>query len=161
MEAWLESKGVRFRKGTCVRDIETQNQGKETVATALVYDDDSGHQEIKLTRDDLVFFTNGSMVTKTTWGDNDTVATYDRDTSDMGAPFINDTLAGIRCHIEREVDVGDHVIVLGRVVQLRQGTPAPPLLYFGGRYRSLRDVEARDEPHDVWNPDAVQVIHKT
>ena len=84
MEAWLESKGVRFQKGTQVRDIETQNQGKETVATALVYDDDSGHQKTKLTRDDLVFFTNGSMVTKTTWGDNDTVATYDRDTSDLG-----------------------------------------------------------------------------
>ena len=31
-----------------------------------------------------MFFTNGSMVQKTTWGDNDTVATYDRDTSDLG-----------------------------------------------------------------------------
>jgi flavin reductase (DIM6/NTAB) family NADH-FMN oxidoreductase RutF len=56
---------------------------------------------------------------------------------DHGAPFIRDTLAAIRCQIEREVDVGDHVIVLGRVVQLRQGAPASPLIYFGGRYRSL------------------------
>jgi transposase-like protein len=84
MEAYLEKKGVRFRKGTRVRDIETVNKGKETLATALVYDDDSGRQRIALTRDDLVFFTNGSMVQKTTWGDNDTVVSYDRDTSDLG-----------------------------------------------------------------------------
>ena len=84
MEAYLEKKGVRFQKGTRVRDIETEQKGKETVATGLVYDDDSGRQRIKLTRDDLVFFTNGSMVQKTTWGDNDTVVSYDRDTSDLG-----------------------------------------------------------------------------
>jgi oleate hydratase len=75
---------VRFQKGTRVRDIETVNKGKETLATALVYDDDSGRQRFELTRDDLVFFTNGSMVQKTTWGDNDTVVSYDRDTSDLG-----------------------------------------------------------------------------
>jgi oleate hydratase len=84
MEKWLEGKGVRFQTGTRVRDIETKNTGKETLATALVYDDASGSQRKPLTRDDLVFFTNGSMVTKTTWGDNDTVAAYDRDTSDLG-----------------------------------------------------------------------------
>ena len=84
MEAYLEKKGVRFQKGTRVRDIETVVKGKETLATGLVYDDDSGRQRIELTRDDLVFFTNGSMVQKTTWGDNDTVVSYDRDTSDLG-----------------------------------------------------------------------------
>jgi flavin reductase (DIM6/NTAB) family NADH-FMN oxidoreductase RutF len=80
--------------------------------------------------------------------------------ADDGAPFIRDTLGGIRCRIEREVDVGDHVIVLGRVVQLREAPPAPPLIYFGGHYRSLRDVEAPDSAHDVWNPDAVRVFTK-
>ena len=84
MEAYLEKKGVRFQRGTRVRDIETVDKGKETLATALVYDDDSGRQRIELTRDDLVFFTNGSMVQKTTWGDNDTVVSFDRDTSDLG-----------------------------------------------------------------------------
>ena len=79
---------------------------------------------------------------------------------DDGAPFIHDTLAAIRCRIEREVDVGDHVVVLGRVIQLREGSPAPPLIYFGSRYHSLRELEAPDRPHDVWNPDAVQIIHE-
>ena len=84
LEAWLKGKGVRFQMGTRVRDIETEDKGKETLATALVYDDVAERQRIPLTRDDLVFFTNGSMVTNSTWGDNDTVATYNRDTTDLG-----------------------------------------------------------------------------
>ena len=84
VEVWLKEKGVRFQMETRVRDIETENQGKETLATALVYDDASGRQRIPLTRDDLVFFTNGSMVQGNTYGDNDTVATYNRDTTDLG-----------------------------------------------------------------------------
>ena len=84
VEVWLKEKGVRFQMETRVRDIETENQGKETLATALVYDGASGRQRIPLTRDDLVFFTNGSMVQGNTYGDNDTVATYNRDTTDLG-----------------------------------------------------------------------------
>ena len=84
LETWLKDKGVRFQMETRVRDIATENQGKETLATALVYDDASGSQRIALTRDDLVFLTNGSMVTNSTWGDNDTVAKYDRSTTDLG-----------------------------------------------------------------------------
>jgi oleate hydratase len=84
VEVWLKEKGVRFQMETRVRDIETKNQGKETLATALVYDGAFGRQSIPLTRDDLVFFTNGSMVQGNTYGDNDTVATYNRDTTDLG-----------------------------------------------------------------------------
>ena len=45
---------------------------------------------------------------------------------DDSAPFIHDTLAAIRCRIEREVDVGDHVVVLGRVIQFHAGFACPP-----------------------------------
>ena len=92
-EVWLKEKGVRFKMETPVRDIETENQGKETLATALVFGDAAGRQRIPLTRDDLVFFTNGSMVTNTTWGDNDTVATYNRDTTDLGLFTVWEKLA--------------------------------------------------------------------
>ena len=81
IEKWLKEKGMRFQMETRVRDIETENKGKETFATALVYDGASGHQRVSLTPDDLVFFTNGSMVLNNTYGDNDTVATYNRDTT--------------------------------------------------------------------------------
>lgn len=78
---------------------------------------------------------------------------------DDNAPFIHDTLANIRCEIEREVDVGDHVIVLGRVVEFRQGQPALPLIYFGSRCRSLRELEMRDRPREISNAELVPVIH--
>jgi oleate hydratase len=93
LEVWLKGKGVRFQMETPVRDIETEDTCVETVATALVFDDAAGRQRIPLTRDDLVFFTNGSMVTNSTWGENDTVATYDRDTTDLGLFTVWEKLA--------------------------------------------------------------------
>ena len=60
---------------------------------------------------------------------------------DDGAPHILDALAAIFCRFERVVDAGDHVIVLGRVVHFHDGPAVPPLLYFGGRYCSLRELE--------------------
>ena len=63
-----------------------------------------------------------------------------------GAPYILDTLAAIRCRVARVLDGGDHVIVLGHVVHFHDGPPASPLLYFGGRYCSLRDLEAPHSP---------------
>ena len=63
-----------------------------------------------------------------------------------GAPYIHDALAAIHCRIERVIDGGDHVIVLGRVVHFHEGPPASPLVYFGGHYCSLRDLDASGAP---------------
>jgi flavin reductase (DIM6/NTAB) family NADH-FMN oxidoreductase RutF len=51
-----------------------------------------------------------------------------------GAPIINDVIAWIECTIERVDDAGDHVIVLGRVVDLEVGHSGGPLLFFRGGY---------------------------
>ncbi len=50
-----------------------------------------------------------------------------------GAPVIDDALAYIDCEIEHEYEGGDHVIVVGRVVELgyRDGSP---LMFFRGGY---------------------------
>ncbi len=50
-----------------------------------------------------------------------------------GAPVLNDALAYIDCEIESEYDGGDHVIVVGRVVELGYRDGAP-LMYFRGGY---------------------------
>ena len=60
-------------------------------------------------------------------------------------PYIRGTLAAIQCRIEQVVDGGDHVIVLGRVVDFHDGPPAAPLVYFRGRYCTLRDLEAETQ----------------
>ena len=93
LQVWLEGQGVRFRTSTHVRDIETQDQGNETLATALVFDDPAGRHRTELTRDDLVFFTNGSLTQNSTAGDTDTVVALNRDTSDRGIFTIWDQLA--------------------------------------------------------------------
>ena len=51
-----------------------------------------------------------------------------------GAPIINDVIAWIECTIERVHDAGDHVVVLGRVVDLEGGHAGGPLLFFRGGY---------------------------
>ena len=54
-----------------------------------------------------------------------------------GAPVIDGSLAVLECTVERLLEAGDHVIVLGRVTG---GTVAEgePLVYFGSAYRRLQ-----------------------
>jgi flavin reductase (DIM6/NTAB) family NADH-FMN oxidoreductase RutF len=55
-----------------------------------------------------------------------------------GAPILDGALAWIECEIAERLPGGDHTIYLGRVVDLEISRPeADPLLFFGGRYRSL------------------------
>lgn len=55
-----------------------------------------------------------------------------------GAPALAESLACLVCAVERVLDGGDHIIVIGRVEALRRGDEvADPLLYFRGRYHGL------------------------
>jgi 3-hydroxy-9,10-secoandrosta-1,3,5(10)-triene-9,17-dione monooxygenase reductase component len=51
-----------------------------------------------------------------------------------GAPILADALAYIDCVTEVEHDAGDHVIVVGRVVELGYATEGKPLLFYRGGY---------------------------
>jgi flavin reductase (DIM6/NTAB) family NADH-FMN oxidoreductase RutF len=64
-----------------------------------------------------------------------------------GAPTLADSMATIVCAVDRILDGGDHLIVLGRVDALRQaGQPGEPLLYYRGRYHTLADEQAPAAP---------------
>lgn len=54
--------------------------------------------------------------------------------SDLGSPVIEDAVAWIECDLQRIEDAGDHLLVIGRVLDLKLGTPGLPLLFFMGRY---------------------------
>ncbi|GAA1074253.1 flavin reductase family protein [Kitasatospora arboriphila] len=55
-----------------------------------------------------------------------------------GAPLIEGALATVECRTEQRVTAGDHVLVIGRVLEARVQQPgAKPLLYFRGDYRKL------------------------
>jgi 3-hydroxy-9,10-secoandrosta-1,3,5(10)-triene-9,17-dione monooxygenase reductase component len=51
-----------------------------------------------------------------------------------GAPVIHDAIAFVDCETVAEHDAGDHVIVVGRVVELGYASEGKPLLFYRGGY---------------------------
>jgi 3-hydroxy-9,10-secoandrosta-1,3,5(10)-triene-9,17-dione monooxygenase reductase component len=51
-----------------------------------------------------------------------------------GAPVLDDALAFVDCETVAEHDAGDHVIVVGRVVELGYSAESKPLLFYRGGY---------------------------
>jgi 3-hydroxy-9,10-secoandrosta-1,3,5(10)-triene-9,17-dione monooxygenase reductase component len=56
------------------------------------------------------------------------------DESRTGSPLIHDALAFVDCETVAEHDAGDHVIVVGRVVELGYASEGKPLLFYRGGY---------------------------
>lgn len=54
-----------------------------------------------------------------------------------GSPLLDGALAHLDCTIEAQHDAGDHVLVVGRVVELDVDRDAGPLLFFRGGYAGL------------------------
>ena len=57
--------------------------------------------------------------------------------TDSGAAYLDDTLASIDCIVETRHDAGDHVIFVGRVLDVVIHDNHDPLLFFKGAYRAL------------------------
>jgi 3-hydroxy-9,10-secoandrosta-1,3,5(10)-triene-9,17-dione monooxygenase reductase component len=57
-----------------------------------------------------------------------------------GSPVLDDSLAWIDCTMHEEVDAGDHVIAIGRVVGMGDRGHGGPLAYFRGGYGVLSDM---------------------
>jgi 3-hydroxy-9,10-secoandrosta-1,3,5(10)-triene-9,17-dione monooxygenase reductase component len=51
-----------------------------------------------------------------------------------GSPLLDDVLAWVDCRIEDEHPAGDHLIVVGRVVDLAASRSGRPLLFYRGGY---------------------------
>ncbi|MGN1076930.1 MAG: oleate hydratase, partial [Candidatus Gallimonas sp.] len=88
---WLESKDVKFSKGVKVTDI-IMTADHNTV-TQLRYIQNGKADSIAVRPEDMVFFTNGSMVSNYAFGDNKTVAPTNRDTKDRGVFTVWEKLA--------------------------------------------------------------------
>lgn len=54
-----------------------------------------------------------------------------------GSPILDDALAWIDCLMHEEVDAGDHVIAIGRVLALGDRGHGGPLAYYRGGYGQL------------------------
>ncbi|MCW5750382.1 MAG: flavin reductase family protein [Alphaproteobacteria bacterium] len=58
-----------------------------------------------------------------------------------GCPILPGALATLECAVHARHDGGDHVILVGRVLNLRCAD-GDPLLYFRGRYRATAPIPA-------------------
>jgi 3-hydroxy-9,10-secoandrosta-1,3,5(10)-triene-9,17-dione monooxygenase reductase component len=71
----------------------------------------------------------------------DKFADVDWHASPDGAPRINGAVAWIDCELTQELDGGDHLIVIARVLRMSTG-PGEPLVFHKGKLGSYRDVVA-------------------
>lgn len=56
----------------------------------------------------------------------------------LTSPILKGTLASLTCRHDKVYDGGDHMIILGEVVALRQSrSKTEPLLYYRGQYQQL------------------------
>ena len=57
---------------------------------------------------------------------------------ESGAPLVTGALATVECRTEQRISAGDHVLLIGRVLEARVGAErGGPLVYFRGQYRQL------------------------
>jgi len=56
------------------------------------------------------------------------------------SPILDGVLAWIDCRIEREVEVGDHTLVVGAALELAVTKPGRPLVFFKSRYSALDSI---------------------
>lgn len=59
-----------------------------------------------------------------------------------GEPALDEAAAWLRCETEQRVPVGDHTLLVGRVIDACVVSDAPPLVYHDRRYHGLGDHSA-------------------
>ena len=63
------------------------------------------------------------------------------------APRLEGSMAYIECELHEVIEVGDHWMVIGRVVEVSGGVqPHRPLLFLSGRYRGIDFAESKPAP---------------
>jgi flavin reductase (DIM6/NTAB) family NADH-FMN oxidoreductase RutF len=56
---------------------------------------------------------------------------------EAGVPVIKDAVASFECELEATHDGGDHIILVGRAIEMENGPHTEPLVFHAGRYRVL------------------------
>lgn len=67
----------------------------------------------------------------------DKFAGIDWHASEGGSPFLGGAVMSLDCEIEDEYPGGDHVVVLGRVRNIRLDETKKPLVFHAGAYASV------------------------
>jgi len=59
------------------------------------------------------------------------------DVGQTGAPLINGALVSFECEMHATHPAGDHLIIIGEVIDMQRSEPGDPLLFFSGGYRTI------------------------
>jgi flavin reductase (DIM6/NTAB) family NADH-FMN oxidoreductase RutF len=63
----------------------------------------------------------------------------------LGVPILESAIAHVECEVEREIEAGDHVVYLGRVLAMEtHDVHGLPLLYYRGRYLRIERAAQAD-----------------
>lgn len=80
MVKYLEDNGAKFEYGITVDNVEFEISADKKVAKKIIAKDKNGKdRSIDLTENDLVFITNGSMTEGSGYGDDNTVAPFNKE----------------------------------------------------------------------------------
>lgn len=63
-------------------------------------------------------------------------------TGESGMPLLHDAVVSFECEIDACHDGGDHIIMVGKVVAMTEGSATKPLVFHSGQYRELLAVES-------------------
>lgn len=55
----------------------------------------------------------------------------------LGGPALTDAVGWVDCELEMEHEAGDHLVVVGRVLDLDVKSDVPPLIFHRGHFRAL------------------------
>ena len=56
---------------------------------------------------------------------------------EVGVPLLHGALVSLECELEATHQAGDHLIIIGRVLNVVKRSDEEPLVFFGGAYRRL------------------------
>jgi flavin reductase (DIM6/NTAB) family NADH-FMN oxidoreductase RutF len=65
------------------------------------------------------------------------------------AALLDGSLAAFECQVEKEIDAGDHMLFLGRVVAAEEGIDALPLLFYRSGYAEAEPDELLRLPRSL------------
>lgn len=83
-------------------------------------------------------------------GDHFAGIAYRRD-EQSGVPVLHDVLGHFLCLVERTVEVADHLLFVGRVVECEVRTQGRhPLVYFDRKYRKVAAAESQPGTLEPW-----------
>ena len=65
----------------------------------------------------------------------------DGEWTDAGRPVVRGAIAHIECKLHEAIPCGDHMIIVGEVLQARSADGASPLVYCQREYRQLAETD--------------------